>query len=203
MLRACVANRAPLLAQVKTLESQGKYYEAVELAKACSMDPEINAAIAKSRQKLVQITFGTTPTLLKAKYPDARCVQLPNPEVTRCLVPATSSDSGSVESYLYHSNQLINLNGVGSKTPAPHTADTPSQAKWACREAIRAALAAPSTAKFPNHNEFSFRPNAGGYDVTGHVDAQNSFGAMLRSQFTCSLEKIGDEWRVISVKTVP
>lgn len=57
-------------------------------------------------------------------------------------------------------------------------------AKMACEDAMRAKLKAPSTA------EFSGAQTAladGVWTVDGHVDAQNSFGAQLRSRYTCSV----------------
>jgi hypothetical protein len=35
--------------------------------------------------------------------------------------------------------------------------------------------------------------------VTGAVDAQNSFGAMIRSNFTCSVRLDGDTWYLTSL----
>lgn len=33
------------------------------------------------------------------------------------------------------------------------------------------------------------------YKVSGYVDAQNSFGALLRSDFVCEVKQDGDQWR--------
>lgn len=51
-------------------------------------------------------------------------------------------------------------------------------------------LKAPSTAKFPSYYEAavdSSTPAGGGvqYVMTAYVDAENSFGAMLRNTFRC------------------
>lgn len=57
-----------------------------------------------------------------------------------------------------------------------------------CQEQVRGQLKAPSTAHFPWAPDRSVRnesqPNS--YVVVGHVDAQNSYGAMLRAQWGCS-----------------
>lgn len=45
-------------------------------------------------------------------------------------------------------------------------------------------LKAPSTAKFPGISEYQFSKDKGIATVAGYVDAQNSYGAMLRTRFT-------------------
>ncbi len=40
---------------------------------------------------------------------------------------------------------------------------------------------------------------AGTFTVTGNVDAQNSFGAMLRMRFTCVVRDAGAERRLVSL----
>jgi len=50
------------------------------------------------------------------------------------------------------------------------------------------SLKAPSTAKFAPHNELTITGTPHGkWRVTGWVDAQNSFGAQLRSSFSCDI----------------
>lgn len=68
-------------------------------------------------------------------------------------------------------------------------------AKWACRQFVERSLKAPSTADFPFVNEFTaVGKERGPYIVRGYVDAQNSFGAMLRTNFACELHTDGKEW---------
>lgn len=52
-----------------------------------------------------------------------------------------------------------------------------------CQEAIKELLKAPSTAKFPNITEWGFNKEDGVITVQSYVDAQNGFGAMIRSYF--------------------
>lgn len=64
---------------------------------------------------------------------------------------------------------------------------------------VKNQLKAPSTAKFPWYDD-SCVDSLGNsrYRVTSYVDAQNSFGAMLRSNYICELEYVGnDKWRCI------
>lgn len=70
-----------------------------------------------------------------------------------------------------------------------------SDAKWACKLYIEKSLKAPSTANFQNYTQFTAVGKGDGpYLVRGYVDAQNSFGAMIRSDFSCLLHKVKDDW---------
>lgn len=52
------------------------------------------------------------------------------------------------------------------------------------RDFIKNNLKSPSTAEFPSFNEVSHKYLGNcTHNITGHVDAQNSFGAMLRNKF--------------------
>lgn len=62
---------------------------------------------------------------------------------------------------------------------------------------VKDQLKAPSTAKFPWYEDaFVFDLGGGKFQVNAYVDAENSFGAKLRSHYTCKLQKIedGDYW---------
>lgn len=76
------------------------------------------------------------------------------------------------------------------------------EAKWQCRRFVERDLKAPSTASFQDARDFTvWGTDSGPYGVKGYVDAQNSFGAKLRIDFTCTLEKKGDDWRLVELKT--
>jgi len=69
-------------------------------------------------------------------------------------------------------------------------------------------LKAPSTAKFQSTADFivslvtdkNGKPIKDVWVVEGYVDAQNSFGAMLRNQFTIKLQKVGDnKWIPLNI----
>ncbi|KQY41865.1 hypothetical protein [Cellulomonas sp. Root137] len=66
------------------------------------------------------------------------------------------------------------------------------EAEVQCQDWVRDKLKAPSTA------EFSETRSTGGpasWTISGAVDAENGFGAMLRSSWTCNIELDGDMWR--------
>jgi hypothetical protein len=74
----------------------------------------------------------------------------------------------------------------------------------------KAHLKAPATAEFPNCygtdlNEYRIRANKGGDTIVveGYVDAQNSFGAKIRTRFEATMSRTGatgnNTWREISL----
>lgn len=78
----------------------------------------------------------------------------------------------------------------------PKDDDEPYDPNWSgeaiaqCEELVKENLKAPSTAKFDT--------NANGYGtwtVTGTVDSENSFGAMLQAEFQCTVTIEGDSIR--------
>ena len=73
--------------------------------------------------------------------------------------------------------------------PTPTSAPTPTpdpryQVYGYAKEFVERALKAPSTAKYPSIAEWKFGKTDKGYwAVTAYVDSENSFGAMMRSDF--------------------
>lgn len=66
----------------------------------------------------------------------------------------------------------------------------------ACRDWVKQELKAPATAGFSGESKDL---DGDVYTVTGSVDAENSFGAKLRSSYVCKVRDAGDEWRKVSV----
>lgn len=57
-----------------------------------------------------------------------------------------------------------------------------------CQKAIKELLKSPATSKFPNITEWGFKKEDGVVTVQSYVDAQNSFGATVRSYFQFKIE---------------
>jgi hypothetical protein len=88
------------------------------------------------------------------------------------------------------------LAAIGIATYNPHHKATPAEqkadAQRACQEKfIPDRLKAPSTAKFSN---VTVTNSLETYTVSGSVDAENSFGAPIRSTFICIMHSSGDQW---------
>jgi len=60
---------------------------------------------------------------------------------------------------------------------------------------VKQRLKSPSTAKFPGtiEKDSHITEYAGTYIINSWVDSQNSFGAMIRSNFSCKITFVGDQ----------
>jgi hypothetical protein len=67
----------------------------------------------------------------------------------------------------------------------------------ACRDWARGRLKSPSTANFSQETAQGL--GDGRWRVTGVVDSQNSFGAVVRSAWTCEATYAGEETTLVSV----
>ncbi|HWR66407.1 MAG TPA: hypothetical protein VN364_09835 [Bellilinea sp.] len=90
------------------------------------------------------------------------------------------------------------LTGGGAVSETPIS--KPESAWYACRQFTEDRLKAPKTADFERYN--ASKVTKYDYDewkVSISVDAENSFGAMLRNEFNCHLQDKGDSWYLISI----
>lgn len=83
--------------------------------------------------------------------------------------------------------------GTSGKTPAPDKGSK-SGAYSVCKQMVTDRLKAPSSAKFLAYQERNVELTAGVYSVNGYVDAENSFGAALRTTFYCELTYSGNNY---------
>jgi hypothetical protein len=77
---------------------------------------------------------------------------------------------------------------LGSCSSEPYDPNNPVEAEAQCEGFAGKRLKAPSTADF----DLSASREGPGWVVTGTVDAENSFGASLRSDIMCRLHFEGD-----------
>lgn len=71
-----------------------------------------------------------------------------------------------------------------------------------CKQFVRDRLRAPTTAKWRDpfgDQVFYSGDGAGPIAVTASVDSQNGFGASLRSEYTCTVHREGDRWKLDSL----
>jgi hypothetical protein len=75
---------------------------------------------------------------------------------------------------------------AASRSGAPQPEYTPDPrlyVRQACERVVRARLKAPATARFSG--EATTDNGAGLWTMTGVVDSENSFGALIRAGWTC------------------
>lgn len=63
------------------------------------------------------------------------------------------------------------------------TSNEIAQLQTACQSTVKEILKSPSSAKFPNVNEWAFQKKDDEILIQSYVDSENSFGANLRSKF--------------------
>ncbi len=91
-------------------------------------------------------------------------------------------------------------------TPRPHSR---AGAEIHCKGAIRDRLKAPSTADFPWWATETVEYEPGAYRVWSYVDAQNSYGAQIRTQYLCTIRYRGGNegaersWELLALVTDP
>jgi hypothetical protein len=79
-------------------------------------------------------------------------------------------------------------------TYSPHKEEITQFAAWTISKGfIKPYLKAPSTAEFPREGLKCYS-KGDTYTVVAYVDAQNSFGAMLRQIYTCQMMYKGGGW---------
>jgi len=113
--------------------------------------------------------------------------------------------SYAVKTYLSGEEPLPNptpLPPTPTRTPIPTRTPYPSDARVYAKEFILDRLRAPSTAKFPWGSEFTVTNSGKIWVVKSYVDAQNGFGAMIRTHFTVKMEHLGGSgWRLLDLQT--
>lgn len=75
----------------------------------------------------------------------------------------------------------------------------------ACNKFVEARLRAPATAVFPDPSvtEFYETPEEHA-EITSYVDAQNAYGALIRTKFTCVVKPLPDgRWDLVDLKMPP
>lgn len=102
---------------------------------------------------------------------------------------------------------LVALLGLGAYRilSRPMVPDTTAGAVQVCEEYVRGRLKAPATAVFAPRDQTSVLAiNDSRTKVASYVDSQNSFGANIRTHYTCSVWSAEPgKMRVESLDTTP
>jgi len=91
----------------------------------------------------------------------------------------------------------------GGNSPGTTRADVgDAVGAWViCQQFVEDRLTAPATADYPaGYSQYTTSLGAGRFRVDAYVDAENSFGALVRTDFTCTVNYQGnDSWRLESL----
>lgn len=79
---------------------------------------------------------------------------------------------------------------IGGSMSSSDTLDLQIEVTMACENFVKERLKAPGSAKFAGlADQEVFRMPDGSYSVLSWVDAQNSYGALLRTKYGCSVRQ--------------
>jgi hypothetical protein len=85
----------------------------------------------------------------------------------------------------------------------PKSPPSESDAKFICQKFVTDRLRAPATAQFPSYSEQkASKNNDGSFIVVGYVDAQNGFGANIRTYYGCTVMPKGNDgnWTLVNLE---
>lgn len=89
---------------------------------------------------------------------------------------------------------------TGDDDDTPSNEDLRYNAHGLCKNWVEELLKAPSTAEHPSIDDASILESGTHWIVNSYVDAQNGFGAMLRTGYRCEIEPAGDDrWRLVDI----
>ena len=82
------------------------------------------------------------------------------------------------------------LSNLGQNSSTTTSSSGDSIGAWVvCEKFVKDRLKSPASAEFPpNYSSYTKNLTDKKYEVSAYVDSQNSFGASLRTKFTCTVE---------------
>jgi hypothetical protein len=129
------------------------------------------------------------------------------------LKPETSKSMGcfqigclSVFAFIILMVAIETCSNSDSNGAKPESSHSPLNAYVMCKQFLKDRLKAPSTADFPfeSYEDVTTSMGGGQYRVSSYVDSENSFGAKIRTRYSCEVEWTGgDNWRLLDLSTIP
>ena len=123
--------------------------------------------------------------------------------------PTESANSGQMGCFLAVGLLVVIVVGCtalgGGDDDSPSATDLKAGAFDVCTQFVEDRLKAPGTAKFRNYFQDDGEVivtgiGEGPYTVRSSVDAQNGFGAEIRTDFVCTVNHTGDgNWRLANL----
>ena len=98
---------------------------------------------------------------------------------------------------IYAQNADAAFKKIISEENSSEEIDKETEAKLYTKAVETMLLKTPSTAKFCTLEEMTVINNNEVYQVSGYVDSQNSYGAMIRTPFTFNVKKENGTWKFV------
>lgn len=96
----------------------------------------------------------------------------------------SNSDSKKNDIPKENSGTYSNKNGNSYSRSNSSKSDDELAIKMYVKDVVKGKLKSPSTAKFPSYSEWSVSKSDNTYTVSSYVDAENGFGAEIRTYFS-------------------
>lgn len=159
-------------------EDLGRFAKAEEAPQALKSQPKPTIKLSKGTKRILSF-FGGTALFIMILYASDAFYQPPPPK----------PKAESLAEYL------------PKEPPKPKVIEVPKpdvgsdwDAYFVAQSFVEKRLVSPSTAKFPTISQISVRNDDWNrWIVTGYVDSQNGFGAMIRTKYQAVLRYVGDE----------
>ncbi len=89
-----------------------------------------------------------------------------------------------------------------SQSDTPRTSMSDAEAKLVAEMKVKTLLKSPSTAKFSGWGDTNIKSLSNGYKITGFADSQNSFGAIIRTNYSIEIyfDKSSEEFKYRNLK---
>lgn len=180
-----------LIAAVKTEKGGSKNKKEQNLNNSTIAAKYIDISDSQSKQidKILQqcgieniISFEHGPMLDEAHSDGETGYRISTDRATNIIL--CLKENKKVHNVAYAGHKLYAKKKVVAKIQ-DYTFSMEEIAKWQdfCQEQVINILKSPKSARFPNYTKWGFKKNKKEIIIQGYVDAQNSFGAELRSTF--------------------
>lgn len=140
----------------------------------------------------------------------AQASQTPQPSsLSAAQLQAKKGSSDTTTGCLGCLGLFVILLIVGTLCPSSHSGSSTSDhdgtmAEVMCEKFMKNQLRAPATADFSSSSESATPMGNDKFVVRGYVDAQNGFGANIRTNYVCTVQYTGGaNWRLLSLTTSP
>ncbi len=106
-----------------------------------------------------------------------------------------------MKKYLLIATLLAAFIGLGGCEPGPYKPDR-TEACLICQKFVEKALKAPASADHPGCLEADVKHGVEGiWRVETYVDAENAFGATLRTRYVCDVKVTrADKWALVDLQ---
>lgn len=77
---------------------------------------------------------------------------------------------------------------------------TKTEARSLCHQQVEDRLKSPASADFEGLTEFEAEKTSDSWKISGHVDSQNSFGATIRTVYSCNVRPTSETDAMVRVE---